>query len=137
MTGLDETGASGLVAAGAPAGDQPVVAAPAAPAASSSLDRDQLVLWLLLALWVLNVADLLLTRYALWLGFASESNGVMAFFLRQGTLPATAFKLGVVSVGVLVLWRVRYRPVVPVVAALLAAFFAAVVAYQVAWVLSL
>jgi len=101
------------------------------------LDRDQLVFWLLLGLWVLNVADLLLTHYVLWLGFATESNGVMAFVLREGTLTATVFKLGIVTVGVLVLWRVRDRPVVPVVAALLAAFFAAVVAYQAAWVLTL
>jgi len=107
------------------------------PATRPRLDRDQLVFWLLLELWVLNVADLLLTHYALWLGFATESNGVMAFLLREGTLTATVFKLGIVTVGVLVLWRVRYRPVVPVVAALLAAFFAGVVAYQVAWVLFL
>jgi len=107
------------------------------PATRPCLDRDQLVFWLLLELWVLNVADLLLTHYALWLGFATESNGVMAFLLREGTLTATVFKLGIVTVGVLVLWRVRYRPVVPFVAALLACFFAGVVAYQVAWVLSL
>ena len=103
----------------------------------SRLDRDQLLFWLLLELWVLNVADLLLTHYALWLGFATESNGVMAFFLRQGALSAAAFKLGIVTVGVLVLWRVREHRVVPLVAALLAAFFAAVVAYQTGWVLTL
>ena len=28
------------------------------------------LLWVLVELWILNIADLLLTRYSLWLGFA-------------------------------------------------------------------
>ena len=99
--------------------------------------RDQLLFWLLLELWVLNVADLLLTRYALWLGFATESNDVMRYFLHEGTLTATVFKVGIVSVGALTLWRVRRRPSALIAAVLLTGLFAAVVAYQAAWVASL
>ena len=46
------------------------------------------LLCVLVELWILNVADLLLTRYSLWLGFAKESNGVMDYFFRSGTVPA-------------------------------------------------
>jgi hypothetical protein len=73
----------------------------------------------------------------MWLGFATESNGVMAYFLHEGTLTATVFKIGVVSVGVLLLWRVRHRPAALFAAVLLTGVFAAVVAYQAVWVASL
>jgi hypothetical protein len=69
------------------------------------------LLWTLVELWLLNVADLLLTRYSLWLGFAKESNGVMDYFFRSGTVPTVAFKM-------------------------LTGIFAAVVVYQALWVLS-
>ena len=69
--------------------------------------RDRLLLLLLIELLILNVADLALTRYAMWLGFATESNGVMDYFLRAGTLPALLFKVGIVSLGALLLWRLR------------------------------
>ncbi len=98
---------------------------------------EQLLFWLLLALWVLNVADLLLTHYVLWLGFATEENGVMRYFLHEGTLAATVFKVGIVSVGALLLWRVRHHWAALVAAMLLVAVFAAVVAYQAAWAISL
>ena len=52
---------------------------------------------------MLNVVDLALTRYAMWLGFATESNGVMDYFLRAGTLPALLFKVGIVSLGAILL----------------------------------
>ena len=68
-----------------------------------SESRDRLLLLLLVELWALNVADLALTRYSLWLGFATESNNVMDFFLRAGTVPALAFKVGIVTVGALLL----------------------------------
>lgn len=101
------------------------------------ITHEQLLFWLLLELWVLNVADLLLTHYAMWLGFATESNGVMRYFLHEGTLTAVVFKIGIVSVGVLVLWRVRRRPAALTGALLLTAVFAAVVAYQAAWISTL
>ena len=99
--------------------------------------REQLLFWCLLELWVLNVANLLLTRYALWLGFATEENDVMRYFLHEGTLLAAVFKIGIVTVGVVALWRVRRRPAALAAAVLLTVVFAAVVAYQAAWVLSL
>ena len=107
-------------------------------AASSQRGADQVLLLLLVELWLLNVADLALTRYhGMWLGFATESNGIMDFFLRAGTVPALAFKVGIVTVGALFLWRLRVYRISTVAAALVAGVFAAVVAYQVLWVLSL
>ena len=94
------------------------------------------LLWTLVELWALNVADLLLTRYALWLGFAKESNGVMDYFFRSGTLPSTAFKIGIVTVGTLLLWRLRRYRAALFAAVLLTGIFAAVVVYQALWVLS-
>ena len=102
-----------------------------------SESRDRLLLLLLVELSVLNVADLALTRYSMWLGFATESNGIMDYFLRAGTAPALAFKVGIVTIGALLLWRLRVYRVATVAAALLAGVLAAVVAYQVFWVLSL
>ena len=93
--------------------------------------------WTLVELWVLNVADLLLTRYALWLGFARESNGVMDFFFRSGTVPTIAFKIGIVTVGTLLLWRLRHYRAALFAAVLLTGIFAAVVAYQALWIVSL
>jgi len=97
----------------------------------------RVLFWLLVALWVLNIADLMLTRYSLWLGFATESNGVMEYFFRSGTVPSTVFKLGVVSIGTLLLWRLRGYRASLLAAVLLTGVFAAVVAYEVLWVLSL
>jgi hypothetical protein len=99
--------------------------------------RDRLLLLLLVELWLLNVADLALTRYGIWLGFATESNGIMAYFLRAGTLPALLFKVGIVSLGALLLWRLRAYAVATVAAALVGFVLAAVVAYQAFWLLSL
>lgn len=94
------------------------------------------LLWILVELWALNVADLLLTRYSLWLGFAKESNGVMDYFFRAGTLESTAFKVGIVTVGTLLLWRLRRYRVTLFAAVLLTGVFAAVVVYQALWILS-
>jgi len=94
------------------------------------------LLWVLIELWLLNIADLLLTRYSLWLGFAKESNGVMDYFFRSGTVPTVAFKIGIVTVGALLLWRLRHYRTALLAAGLLTAIFAAVVAYQALWVLS-
>ena len=95
-----------------------------------------LLLWILVELWLLNVADLLLTRYSLWLGFAKESNGVMDYFFRSGAVPTIAFKIGIVTVGVLLLWRLRDYRTALFAAALLSGILAAVVVYQALWVLS-
>lgn len=96
----------------------------------------QVLSWLLIELWVLNIADLLLTRYAIWLGFARESNGVMDYFFRSGAVPTVVFKIGIVTVGTLLLWRLRRYRAALLAGALLTAIFAAVVVYQAFWVLS-
>ena len=94
------------------------------------------LLCVLIELWVLNIADLLLTRYSLWLGFAKESNGVMDYFFRSGTVQSVAFKIGIVTVGTLLLWRLRDYRAALFAGALLTGIFAAVVVYQALWVLS-
>jgi len=93
--------------------------------------------WLLVALWVLNIADLALTSYGIWLGFATEANGVMRYFLHQGTATAAVFKIGLITVGVLLLWRLRRYRSALFAAILLTGVFAAVVAYQAFWLSSL
>jgi len=50
---------------------------------------------------------------------------------------ALAFKLGIVTVGALLLWRLRAYRIATVAAALLAGVLAAVVVYQALWVLHL
>jgi hypothetical protein len=97
----------------------------------------RVLFWVLVELWVLNIADLLFTRYSLWLGFATESNNVMSYFFHTGEVPAGVFKIGIVTVGTLLLWRLRRYRTALFAAALLAGVFAAVVAYQALWVLSL
>jgi hypothetical protein len=95
------------------------------------------LLLLLIELWLLNVADLVLTKYGIWLGFATESNGVMSFLLRAGTVPTIAFKVGIVTVGALLLWRLRRHRAALFAAVLLTGVLAAVVVYQVFWIVSL
>jgi hypothetical protein len=99
--------------------------------------RPQVVAWLLVELWVLNIADLLLTRRAMWLGFATESNAVMDRLFRSGTLSTVVFKVGIVTVGSVLLWRLRRRREALLAALALTAFFAAVVAYEALWLMSL
>jgi hypothetical protein len=97
----------------------------------------RVLFWLLVALWLLNIADLALTSYGIWLGFASESNGVMRYFLHQGTVTAAVFKIGFITIGALLLWRLRHYRSALMAAALLAGIFAAVVTYQALWLASL
>jgi hypothetical protein len=99
--------------------------------------RDRALFWLLLGLWAFNATDLLLTRRAMALGRAEEANGVMKMLLHAGSLPASGFKIGFVTPGVIVLWRLRSHHAVLLAAALLAASFAVVVSYEAMWVWSL
>lgn len=93
--------------------------------------------WALVELWVLNVCDFALTKYAMWLGFASESNSVMVYFFRTGDVAAGVFKIGIVSLGCLLLWRLkRYRTAL-VAAVTLAIIFAALITYEVLWISTL
>lgn len=98
---------------------------------------ERVLFWTLVELFLLNIADLGLTLYGIWLGFASESNGVMRYLLHEGTITAAVFKIGIVTVGALLLWRFRAYRSALFAAVVLCAFFAAVVVYQALWLLSL
>jgi hypothetical protein len=92
------------------------------------LARTRLLGWLLATLWVTNLCDLLLTLQALAVHRAIEVNRLMSYVLRAGALPASIVKLGIVSVGVVLLWWLRRRAsVLPATAALTLAFVALVV----------
>jgi hypothetical protein len=92
--------------------------------------RVNLVFWLLLALWLFNIADLVLTRRALSLGVAHEANRIMGYFLEAGLLPALIFKVGVVTLGAVLLWCLRRHAATLVVTTALASTYALVVLYQ-------
>jgi hypothetical protein len=97
----------------------------------------KILLLLLVELCLLNVADFALTRYAMWLGFATESNGVMDFFFQQSAAAAAIFKLTMVTGGAVARWLLRRHRAALFAAVLLTGVFAAVVAYQVLWIASL
>ncbi len=84
----------------------------------------------LAALWLLNLWDLFLTHFALQNGLASEANRLMDFLLALGWLPAAIFKVGVVSLGVVVLWKYRHHRLALRSTGALTAFYGLVVIYQ-------
>ena len=84
----------------------------------------------LAALWMLNLWDLLLTHRALQSGMAREANSFMNLLLGLGWLPAVVFKIGVVSVGVVVLWKYRHHRLALLSTVSLALFYGLVVLYQ-------
>jgi hypothetical protein len=92
-----------------------------------------LTLWLLAVVWVCNVTDLLLTRAALSSSRAVEGNAVMAVLLRHGGWLASLGKLGIVTLGTILLWRLRDHGLARLAAAFLAVMLAAVVTYEVLW----
>jgi hypothetical protein len=97
----------------------------------------RVLLLLLAALVVLNIVDFALTRYSLWLGFATESNGVMDFFFKQSDVAAAMFKFLMVTGGAVALWLLRRYRAALLAGVLLAAVFTAVVVYQALWIVSL
>lgn len=99
--------------------------------------QQAVLLVLLLAAWLLNLADLLLTRHALWRGIAIETNWLMSYFFRQGIVPAVAFKVGIVTVGVLALWRLRAHREALFAAVTITGALALVVTYQITSLLTL
>jgi len=90
--------------------------------------------WALALLWVLNLCDILLTRQALHSGVAREANRLMSSLITLGWAPALAFKIGVVSLGVVLLWRYRGSRLAQSASVALAGFYALVVLYQVVFV---
>lgn len=97
--------------------------------APSPIVRDKVVWWSLLFLWLLNLGDLLMTRAALDAG-ARETNVLMGWLLSLGFVPAAVFKMGIVTLGILILWRYRRYPVALTGSVALAGVYALVVVYQ-------
>ena len=64
---------------------------------------------LLSATLVFNLLDTVLTLLVVRLGLASEANPVMAGALDASPVVFALAKIGVVSLGVLVLWKFRQR----------------------------
>ena len=105
----------------------PAVAPLAAPALRG---RALVVTFALVALWVLNLEDVILTRRALALG-AIELNTIMGFFLRFGFAQAALIKMSIVTVGSIFLWTQRRRGIVLLASVGLAAVYVALVIYQI------
>ncbi len=124
------------VSASAARAAAPVTAAPAAsaaaPGAAAALRLQAIVVTgALVALWILNLEDVILTHRALDLG-AIELNAVMGFFLRFGFAPAALIKMSIVTAGSIFLWTQRRRRVVLLASVGLAAVYVALVVYQLA-----
>jgi hypothetical protein len=84
----------------------------------------------LVALWLLNLEDALLTRRALALG-ATEANAVMGLFLRFGFVPAALIKMAVVTAGALFLWTQRRRRIVAIASVGLVCVYITLVVYEI------
>ncbi len=84
----------------------------------------------LVALWLLNLEDALLTRRALALG-ATEANAVMGLFLRFGFVPAALIKMAVVTAGALFLWTQRRRRIVLLASVGLVCVYITLVVYEI------
>lgn len=101
-----------------------------APFAAPALRlRGIVVTFALLALWVFNLEDVILTRRALALG-AVELNSIMGFFLRFGFAQAALIKMSIVTAGSIFLWTQRRRGIVLLASVGLATVYAALIVYQ-------
>jgi len=98
---------------------------------ASAPDWSSLVIWLLLAVWVFNTVDLVLTADALRSGRAEELNPLMDALFSWGLLPVAAYKIGVVTAGLVALWLLRRHRIVLFAAAGLAGMLGLVVLYHV------
>ena len=83
------------------------------------------------ALWLLNLADVVLTRKALSLG-AVEANVLMGSLLHLGFVWGALIKIGFVTLGALLLWHERRRRVVYVGSVGLALVYVFIVVYELA-----
>jgi hypothetical protein len=82
------------------------------------------------ALLVMNLLDGIFTLTAVHAGAASEANPLMRLPLDLGAVYFIIAKVGMVSLGVLALWRVRSRVFAQAAMVGLALFYTAVVAYH-------
>jgi hypothetical protein len=86
---------------------------------------------LLEATLVFNLVDAIVTLWVVSSGIATEANPLMARALERGPVAFAICKLGVVSLGVLVLWRERARRLAVVGAVAVFAVYLLVMAYHV------
>jgi len=105
----------------------------ARPARATAVPTDwsSLVVWLLLAVWVFNVADFVLTADALQAGRAEELNPLMDALFGLGLLPVALYKIGVVTAGLVALWLLRRHRIVLYTAAALAVLLGLIVVYHI------
>lgn len=102
-----------------------------AAAKAAAADWSSLVVWLLLAVWVFNVADFVLTADALRAGRAEELNPLMDALFGLGLLPVALYKIGVVTAGVIALWLLRRHRAVLYAATALATLLGGIVVYHI------
>jgi len=93
-------------------------------------DQPWLLLGVLVAVNVLSLVDGLLTAAELQSGIASEANPVLARIFATSPYAALLFKVVLIALVSLVIWRQRRYRIVLVVSLAALALFTAVVAYH-------
>jgi hypothetical protein len=88
------------------------------------------VFWAAIFLLFFNVLDAVFTLGAIQAGAAEEANPLMAWPLELGVAWFMVVKLGVVSLGVLLLWRARRSLLASAGLLGLCAVYAGVIAYH-------
>jgi hypothetical protein len=99
--------------------------------------RTRLLAPLLIVVWLANIADFLLTRRSIALGQASEGNLALGLLMHTSGLLAFVVKVALVTVGIVLLWRLRAHRAALLGSAALVVLFAALVTYQALWVRAL
>jgi hypothetical protein len=94
-------------------------------------DRRTSTLWLMAAaILILNLIDGMVTLAVVHAGAAEEANPLMAMSLSWGDVHFMIIKLGLVSLGVSLLWRMRHNRYAGVAMASLTAVYSLVFIYH-------
>ena len=97
----------------------------------ATLQENRGILWALAAtILVLNLYDAMVTLAVVESGLAEEANPLMRTPLAWGALEFMAVKLGLVSTGVLLLWRLRQVRIAAIGMASLAGVYLCLGAYH-------
>jgi hypothetical protein len=89
------------------------VGAPSPPSLSSRIGTPEHFRWLhgiVAVVLVLNLVDAILTLFWVGTGFATEANPLLSELVMRHPVGFAVVKLGLVSLGSLLLWRLRRRP---------------------------
>ncbi len=100
------------------------------PVLGAMRDHAWIVVFTILVINVLSLADGWFTAAELGLGIAREGNPVLAAANRQGPLVAIAVKLGAMAVVSTVIWHGRRRRSILALALVAVAIFGGLVAYH-------